>query len=106
MGQMVVVVYRPKAGRADDLLDLIREHVPILRAEGLATERAPLVMRAADGVLVEIFEWESPEAIERAHTNPTVLALWGRFGECCEYGTLASLPESQRPFSPFQPVTL
>ena len=93
MGQMVAVVYRPKAGRAADLLNLVREHVPILRAQGLATERAPLVLRAADGALIEIFEWNSQEAIDRAHTNSAVQAVWGRFGECCEYGTLASLPD-------------
>ena len=106
MGQMVIVVYRPKAGREAELLELVRGHVPALRAEGLATARPPLVMRAADGCLVEVFEWASAEAVERAHHNPNVQALWGRFAGCCSYETLASLPEAQRPFSPFDPVEL
>ena len=31
------------------------------------TERAPIVMRAADETIVEVFEWVSREAIEGAH---------------------------------------
>ena len=104
MGQMVIVAYRPKPGREAELLQLVREHVPALRAEGLATAREPLVMRAADGSLVEIFEWTSAEAVAGAHHNPNVQALWNRFAECCDYETLANLPEAQRLFSPFEPV--
>ncbi|MBW3570347.1 MAG: hypothetical protein KY467_04510 [Gemmatimonadetes bacterium] len=106
MGQMVIVVYRPRPGREGELLELVRGHVPALRAEGLATARAPLVMRAADGALVEIFEWTSAEAVEGAHHNLNVQAMWGRFAEVCEYQTLAGLPEAQRLFSPFDPVEL
>ncbi len=106
MGQMVIVAYRPHAGKEAQFLDLVREHVPILRGEGLATERAPLVMRAASGALIEIFEWASEAAIEAAHSNPAVQALWGRFSEVCDYEILANLPECQRPFSPFEPVEL
>jgi hypothetical protein len=64
------------------------------------------VLRAKDGALVEIFEWCSAEAIERAHGNPAVQALWSRFGACCDYVPLASLPEAQQLFSPFELVAL
>lgn len=106
MGQMVIVVYRPKPGREAELLELVRGHVPALRAEGMATERPPLVMRAADGCIVEIFEWTSAEAVEGAHHSPNVMAMWGRFAEVCDYETLANLPEARRMFSPFDPVEL
>ena len=29
-------------------------------------------MRAADGTIVEVFEWRSAEAIQQAHNNPAV----------------------------------
>lgn len=106
MGRVVIVAYHPEDGREARLLEAIREHVPILRAEGLATEREPLVVRAQDGTYLEIFEWASPEAIEAAHSNPAVLALWERFGEACEYRTLASLPEAEDMFAEFEPVEL
>ncbi len=102
----VVVVYRPKEGQTQGLLACIRDHLPVLRAEGLATDRPPLVLRAASGAFVEIFEWRSDEAIAQAHQNPAVLALWERFRACCEYIPLASLPEAQQPFSPFERVSL
>ena len=102
----VAAAYRPKGGRARELLACVRDHLPVLRAEGLATDRPPLVLRAADGTLVEIFEWRSEEAIERAHGNPAVLALWDRFAACSDYVPLASLPEAQQPFSSFEPVDL
>jgi hypothetical protein len=106
MGQMVIAVYRPHAGKENQLLELVREHVPILRGEGLATERLPLVLRAGGGELVEIFEWQSAEAIDQAHTNPAVLAMWERFAAVCDYETLANLLESQQMFSPFELVEL
>jgi quinol monooxygenase YgiN len=106
MGQFVIAAYRPRAGEEARLLDLVREHVPILRAEGLATDRPAYAMQAADGTIVEVFEWESAEAIERAHTNPTVLALWARFGAACEIVPLASLAECHAMFAGFTPVAV
>lgn len=88
------------------LLELIREHVPTLRSEGLATDREPVVLRSEDGSFIEIFEWESARAIEAAHTNPVVAALWERFARVSEYGTLADLPEAQRPFGAFELIEL
>lgn len=62
-------------------------------------------MRATDGTLVEIFEWQSADAIRRAHTNPAVLALWAEFEACCEYVPLQSLTEAKQMFAEFDAVT-
>jgi quinol monooxygenase YgiN len=104
MGQFVIVAYRPKTGKETELLELIKNHVPTLQGEGLATERTPYVMRAADGTIVEIFEWQSAEAIERAHTNKVVLEMWEKFSAACETDMIANLEESKRMFSPFAPI--
>ena len=76
----VLAVYRPKPGKAEALDRLMIEHLPILRAEGLATDHPATVLKAADGTVVEIFEWVSKDAIDRAHAIPAVMALWARFG--------------------------
>ena len=55
-GVVVIVAYRPLPGKEAELLQLTREHVPILRREGLATERPFQAMRAADGTIVEVGE--------------------------------------------------
>lgn len=98
----VLASFRPKPGRADDLLEVVREHVPTLQRLGLATMRASLVMRAGDGTLVEAFEWASAEAIDAAHRHPEVLAMWQRFEACCEYTRLAELAEARHPFAEFE----
>jgi hypothetical protein len=59
MGKFVIVAYRPRPGKEQELLQLTREHLPILRSEGLATDRPSYVMKSADGTIVEVFEWKS-----------------------------------------------
>ncbi len=106
MGSLVIVAYRPHPGAEAQLLELVKDHAPILRREGLATDFTPVVMRAADGTLVEIFEWQSAEAIASAHENAAVQVLWERFGAVCGYAPLASLEECKGLFATFKPVTL
>lgn len=104
MGECVIACYRPKPGREDDLLEVLADRLPLLRAEGLATDRASITMRSTDGTVIEVSEWASPEAIEAAHTNPRVLELWARFDEVCEYVPVADVPEAAQLFSGFSPV--
>lgn len=106
MGRLVIAVYRPRPGCAPRLRDVLSEHVPALRAEGLAAERPALYLVAHDGTVLEIFEWVSEEAAELAHENPTVQALWARFEQVAEFLSLADLPEGQRPFAHFDPLDL
>jgi hypothetical protein len=103
--RIAIVAYRPKPGHAAELLELTRAHVPMLRAEGLATDRVAIACEAADGSIVEVFEWEAG-AIERAHANPKVMEMWGRYAEVCDYAPLASIEESSNIFAGFTPITL
>lgn len=104
MGSISVACYKPKTGCEAALAELVREHLPPLRAEGLVTDRVPVVMRTADGTIVEIFEWVSQEAIAGAHSNPVVLDLWKKFEAVCTYETPASISEFQNMFGHFQPI--
>jgi len=47
-----------------------RNHLPPLRSEGLVTERPSVMMRTGTGIVVEVFEWVSQEAIGDAHHEP------------------------------------
>jgi len=104
IGSILVACYKPRPGCEDALLELVRNHLPPLRAEGLVTERTPIVMRTANGTIVEIFEWVSQEAIAGAHKNPTVLDLWKRFEAVSWYETPSNLPEFQNMFGHFEPI--
>jgi len=106
MGRFVIVAYRPHAGKEQRLLELTREHLPILRSQGLATERPSYVMRATDGTIIEVFEWKSAEAIAAAHQNPVWQEMCGRYSEACDYISLENLSESKNMFAEFDPVDL
>jgi hypothetical protein len=66
MGSISVACYKPRTGKEEALLELVRNHLPPLRAEGLVTDRIPIVMRTESGTIIEIFEWVSKEAIAGA----------------------------------------
>lgn len=102
MGIHVLAIYRPKDGKAAELEAEVVAHVPILRELGFATDVPSAVLRASDGTIIEHFEWVDQAAIDAAHQHPTVHEMWGRFGACCDYGTLAELPNATSMFPEFE----
>ncbi len=104
MSRFVIAAYRPKPDKQAELEELVRGHVFFLHAAGLATNRPPYIMKAKDGTIVEVFEWVSAEAIEAAHDNQDVKALWAQFDACCTHVTLGSLEECGKLFAEFEPV--
>jgi hypothetical protein len=103
---IVIVGYKPKAGKNKMLLKILKEHVPILRKEGLATDYPSQLLRAKDGTYIEIFEWLSSKAIEEAHSNKVVLEMWKDFDEACEYVPLMSIEECKQLFAGFEPINV
>src|SRR5437016_3344584 len=103
-GVIVIVAYRPKSGKEKETLELVRSRVPTLRKEGLVTDRIPAIMRAGDGTVIEVSEWRSQEAIDAAHKNPNVLAMWNKFFEVCDCIPLNTLSESAEMFAGFEPI--
>jgi quinol monooxygenase YgiN len=103
-GVCVIVAYRPKPEKEHELLALVRSRVPTLKKEGLVTERVPVIMRAEDGTIIEVSEWKSHAAIEAAHKNPNVLAMWEKFFALCDCVPLKTLAEADEMFAGFEPV--
>ena len=104
MGRIVIACYRPKPGKVKALHDLVRTHVQRLREQGLVTDRAPVMMEAKDGTVLEVFEWTCQDAIDRAHANPAVQAMWAEFSEVCEHVPVGTVAESRELFSGFEPL--
>src|ERR1700730_12994538 len=102
-GVIVIVAYRPKPGKEEELLELVQSRVPTLRKENLVTDRVPTIMRARNGTIIEVSEWKSREAIEAAHKNPTVLAMWNKFFALCDCVPLNTLAETRKMFAGFEP---
>lgn len=103
-GLCVIVAYRPKPGKDAELLDLVRNRVPALRREGLVTDRESIIMRAQNGTIIEVSEWKSQAAIDAAHVNPNVLAMWERFAAACDFVLLKDLPEASEMFANYEPL--
>jgi hypothetical protein len=103
-GRIVVVGYKPLPNKENELKTALKDHLQVLRKEGLATDRAPIVMRSAAGIFIEVFEWKSKGAIEQAHTNAEVQKLWMRFSECCTYVPVSEANEVFNLFSEFEAI--
>ena len=103
-GVVVIVAYRPKPGREKELLEIVRSRIPTLLKEGLVTDRVPVIMRAKDGTIIEVSEWKSQQAIEEAHKNPRVLAMWDKFFALCDCVPLKTVPEAEMMFAGFAPI--
>lgn len=79
----VICQYRPREGRVEELLGLIREHRAAYSELGLATERPEEVyvghdQDGAGPLIVAIFQWVDAEAPRRAHQHPQIGVIWER----------------------------
>jgi quinol monooxygenase YgiN len=104
MGSITIACFKPRPGHESALLQLVRGHHAQLKSIGLVTDRLPIIMRTAEGTIVEVFEWRSKEAIDAAHTHPVVLEMWKQFEAACWYETPANIAEFQNMFSHFEPI--
>lgn len=66
--RLSIVAYRPNPGKDVELMALTREHVPYLRSLGFATGRPHVIATAAEGTVIEVFEWVEG-ALEKAHQH-------------------------------------
>ena len=102
--RIVIVAYKPFPNMEAKLAELMKDHVKILRKEGLASDREPILMHSKNGTIIEVFGWRSKEAIESAHSNPAVQKMWGAYAEVCEYVPVGNLEEAANMFSEFTPL--
>ncbi|MCI0340648.1 MAG: hypothetical protein L0216_05785 [Planctomycetales bacterium] len=103
---LALATYHALPGKEKEFVSLIRAHWPVLSRRGLVTARRPVLGRSAStpGVFVEVFEWKSPVAVERAHRDPEVQRIWNAMAliSAKPAATLARLPECEGPFPNFQ----
>ena len=102
MGQVVIVAYKPKPGKEAELKELIKTHLPRLKQEGLVRDKDSYIMEARDGTIVEVFEWLSAEALQKAHTSPVIQQMWREYADVCEYIPMGNLTEAVNLFSSFE----
>ena len=74
MGRIVIAAYRPKPGKEGELKALMATHLSTLRSQDLVTERESVMMEAADGTILEVFEWH-PDAATRMTAHGDFVAV-------------------------------
>jgi hypothetical protein len=104
MGLISFAAFRPKPGREKDLVTLANDRLALMRRLGFVTDRPAINMRAKDGTVIQVSEWVSQAAIDKAHKTPEVLALWGRYAECSDHVMPSTLAEIQEHFPCFETV--
>ena len=97
--ELTLAAYRPYAGRDDELERLLREDVATLRRRGHVTSRPAPLIRTQAGELLVVLEWSSGHAVDDAHKDPEVLAVWQRKDELAEYIPPRELAGSEIPFA-------
>jgi hypothetical protein len=101
--ETVIAAYRPKPGKDRELRKLIHEHRRTLADAQLVTHRRPLILRArSDGTLLEIFEWASAKAADRAHRHAPIRAMWRKLSEVADFVALSDIKEAGKAFSHFE----
>lgn len=86
-GLVVVCTYRVRAGSEEAFERLLQRHTPTLHSLGLITDAPAQVLRRTDSaepLYVELFEWSSADAAERAAEVPDVIAIWEPMAAACE----------------------
>lgn len=99
--EVVIAMYRPKAGRLPELEALVKKHFGTLKEYGLTTEQGSFIGRSEDGSIIEIFEWISRSAAEQAHDHPAVAKIWEAMAMVCDFGCLEQMPEAKNRFPHF-----
>jgi hypothetical protein len=102
---VVIGVYHARPGREAETEALLRRHVPTLRRLGLATDRLGIVLRTpTEAVFLELFEWSTADAVDRAHGEAAVQEIWEALESAAEFVSLSHLPQSDKLFPLFEPV--
>jgi hypothetical protein len=87
-----------------DLMSLVGEEVETLRQRGHVTDRPVPVVSTSGGELLVVIEWSTSRAVDDAHADPEVLALWERKAQLAEYLPPRELTGSEVPFASFAVV--
>ena len=89
----VICTYRVREDARDQFVELLRQHWPALRSQGLVSEIPALCFEAQPQgrehdergpTFVEIFSWKGPDSAGLAHQLPAVMAVWEKMGGLVE----------------------
>lgn len=101
--RLVLAAYRLRV-QEDEFLRLVGREVETLRRRGHITDRPVPVVRAGGGELLVVLEWSTDHAVDDAHADPEVTAVWDLKQELAEYVAPRELAGGDVPFASFAVV--
>jgi len=96
--------YRPRSSADDLVIEHFRGEVAVLRDRGYITSRAVPICRTPRGEYLAIIEWSTPTAVDEAHADDAVLAIWRAKEQLLVYLGPAELDRSEVPFVSYEVV--
>ncbi len=101
---MVIAAYRPRPGSEARLLELAKEHYPILRQQNLVTDRRPVRHAQTTARSSRFSNGNLKRPLIRRTPIPKLLKMWERYSEVCEFVPLITVKECSEMFAMFEPV--
>ena len=102
-GRIEIGCYRPKPGMEAAFISLMKKEAPLLREEGYLTDYPVTILRSPeDGAWIQIAQWTSEDAADRAHENERVMAHWDRLAKTTEYLSMSELIKAGDEFPEFE----
>lgn len=78
---------------------LLAEDLATLRRRGHVTARPAPVVRTEHGEFLVVLEWSTEHAVEDAHADSEVMAVWERKAQLAEYLAPRALAGAEVPFA-------
>lgn len=104
MTRIGIVLYRPRKGKDEEVVNMIRDHFPFLRKLGFLTERKVMAMRTKDGLIIVVFEWVSFESIGMAEAHEGVQEIWMQASKISDFDKPGTVKEFSEVFPDFEPI--
>ena len=104
--KLAIAMYKPRAGKSEELKKILKAHIPTLRKYELITDSSAFTVESEDGTILEIFEWTGDDAKNHAHEHPAIRSIWGSMEGICDFPAFQTLPESKTPFPNFSVLSV
>ena len=96
--------YRPRIDDRRSLEEHLRQEVEALRSRGHITHRPVPICRTEAGEYLVVLEWSTTTAVDDAHADAAILAIWERKAQLFEYVGVGELARASVPFAAYDIV--
>ena len=105
MQKLAFIVFKPRKGKAEELIAFLKRSFVILQSLKVASEKPQILASSVDGSIMQIFEFSTDDKPESAAIYPEVRELWKEAEKLSEFLKPSSLKEFQEVFPSFDIIS-